>query len=188
MKAHPLADWLVVACDLPNLSTLTLQELIAAYQSESPRLTAYKNSGTGFPEPLCAIYPVGSNVQLIKLAQELDTFSPRKLLAEIGARLVDQTKPNILDNVNTEAENKLHFKKNDHQILYFAQLADLAGKTEKLEAGHLSRSPHNQLKADYQFPHRFDQRQVAINHQLSAHKTPLQDGDQIAFLPPMTGG
>ena len=76
------------------------------------------------------------------------------------------------------------------QILYFAQLADLAGKTE--ESRTLSEpSPaalYESLKAEYAFPHTFTQLQVAINHELSAHATALKDGDSIAFLPPMTGG
>ncbi|MGJ8638094.1 MAG: MoaD/ThiS family protein [Opitutaceae bacterium] len=76
------------------------------------------------------------------------------------------------------------------KILYFAQLADLAGRTEEtrsLENG----SPadlYAELKATHNFPHEFTQLQVAINHELSAHQTDLKDGDSIAFLPPMTGG
>lgn len=76
------------------------------------------------------------------------------------------------------------------QILYFAQLADLAGKPE--ESRRIDdASPaalYAELKAAYHFPHEFSQLQVAINHQLSAHQTALKDGDSIAFLPPMTGG
>lgn len=76
------------------------------------------------------------------------------------------------------------------KILYFAQLADLTGKTE--ETRTLSDpSPaqlYESLKAEYHLPHSFRQLQVAINHQLSAHETELKDGDEIAFLPPMTGG
>ncbi|MGJ8653842.1 MAG: MoaD/ThiS family protein [Opitutaceae bacterium] len=76
------------------------------------------------------------------------------------------------------------------KILYFAQLADLAGKTE--ESHELtSNSPaelYAELKAAYNFPHEFKQLQVAINHELSAHQAELKEGDSIAFLPPMTGG
>jgi len=76
------------------------------------------------------------------------------------------------------------------KILYFAQLADLAGKAE--ETRELKNSSvavlFEELKTDYRFPHEFKQLQVAINHQLSAHETGLQDGDTLAFLPPMTGG
>jgi len=76
------------------------------------------------------------------------------------------------------------------QILYFAQLADLAGKPEESRTIE-DASPstlYAALKETYHFPHEFTQLQVAINHQLSAHETALQDGDSIAFLPPMTGG
>jgi molybdopterin converting factor subunit 1 len=76
------------------------------------------------------------------------------------------------------------------KVLYFAQLADLAGKTE--ETRELSDSSpaalYEQVREAYNFPHTFKQLQVAINHELSAHETELKDGDNIAFLPPMTGG
>ncbi len=76
------------------------------------------------------------------------------------------------------------------KILYFAQLADLAGKTEESRTltDTSAERLYESLKAEYQFPHSFTQLQVAINHQLSAHETELNDGDEIAFLPPMTGG
>jgi sulfur-carrier protein len=76
------------------------------------------------------------------------------------------------------------------KILYFAQLADLAGKpeeTRELTNGEPA-SLYAKLKATYHFPHEFKQLQVAINHELSAHEAALKDGDTIAFLPPMTGG
>lgn len=76
------------------------------------------------------------------------------------------------------------------KVLYFAQLADLAGRTEESTelSGNAPEELYEILKTKYQFPHKFTQLQVAINHQLSAHETPLKDGDEIAFLPPMTGG
>lgn len=75
-------------------------------------------------------------------------------------------------------------------VLYFAQLADLAGKTEEsLELANSSPAAlYASVKERYNFPHDFDHLQVAINHELSAHGKSLQDGDSIAFLPPMTGG
>ena len=76
------------------------------------------------------------------------------------------------------------------KVIYFAQLADLAGKSEETRELNDS-SPaalYTEVSAAYNFPHEFKQLQVAINHQLSAHETELKDGDTIAFLPPMTGG
>ena len=76
------------------------------------------------------------------------------------------------------------------KVLYFAQLADLAGTDEEMRTldNSAPAALYAELKAAYGFPHEFNQLQVAINHQLSAHNQALQDGDNIAFLPPMTGG
>lgn len=76
------------------------------------------------------------------------------------------------------------------KVLYFAQLADLAARTEEtIEVNESSAEKlYVRLKETYHFPHDFKQLQVAINHSLSAHDTELNDGDEIAFLPPMTGG
>ena len=76
------------------------------------------------------------------------------------------------------------------KILYFAQLADLAGKAEEVRefSSITVKELYKQLAQEYQLPHKFSQLQVAVNHELCAHKKELHDGDSIAFLPPMTGG
>ena len=77
------------------------------------------------------------------------------------------------------------------KILYFAQLAELAQKTEEtrnFHAGKTVASLYAELQLAYNFPHEFAQIQVALNHQLSAHHSVLQPGDTLAFLPPMAGG
>ncbi|MFT5125909.1 MAG: molybdopterin synthase sulfur carrier subunit [Kiritimatiellia bacterium] len=75
-------------------------------------------------------------------------------------------------------------------ILYFGQLAELAGKPEEVRT--LTSDSLETLYADlskaYGFKHAFHQVQVAVNHELSAHDTALKDRDLITFLPPMSGG
>ena len=75
-------------------------------------------------------------------------------------------------------------------VLYFAQLSDLAErKAEQLETEESSPEKiYMYLKNKYTFPYDFESLQVAINHKLSAHHQILLDGDELAFLPPMTGG
>lgn len=104
MQTHPEAHWLVVACDLPNLSVDTLQYLIKQFKAKPPALTAYRSYYDDLPEPLCAIYPSGSDLPLIELAEEIGKFCPRKLLILKSAHLVDQLDPKSLDNINTSDE------------------------------------------------------------------------------------
>ncbi len=104
MRAHPDAHWLVLACDLPYLQTATLEKLIREFQKETPQLTAYRSTHDGLPEPLCAIYPSGSDAGLLALSQELGKSCPRKLLIVKEAALIDQDDPRSLDNINTAEE------------------------------------------------------------------------------------
>ncbi len=204
MAAHPEAHWLVVACDLPFLTKATLEKLLHAFRTTSPELVAYQSTHDQLPEPLCAIYPSGSDQELLRLARQSGRSCPRKLLIEMGARLITQDDPRSLDNINTLEEFEaivspavrssppIHpgHSLMDIRILYFAQLAELAGKSEETRSIE-DPSPaalYAQLQKEHGFPHDFATMQVAINHQLSAHETPLKQGDQIAFLPPMTGG
>lgn len=104
MRQHPEAHWLVLACDLPNLKTATLQTLIHAFEEAPPQLTAYRSTHDGLPEPLCAIYPAGTAPELQSLAKALGKQCPRKLLIVKEARLVEQADPRSLDNINTAEE------------------------------------------------------------------------------------
>lgn len=104
MRAHPEAHWLVVACDLPHLKQDTLETLIAHFEKGRPQLTAYRSSHDGLPEPLCAIYPAGSDDELLALARELGKSCPRKLLIVKEAELIAQEDPHSLDNINTAEE------------------------------------------------------------------------------------
>lgn len=104
MHAHPQGHWMVLACDLPYLKVDTLEKLIRSFQSEPQQLTAYRSSHDGLPEPLCAIYPAGSDAGLLALSRELGKSCPRKLLIVKEARLIDQDDPRSLDNINTAEE------------------------------------------------------------------------------------
>ncbi|MGZ0655187.1 NTP transferase domain-containing protein [Coraliomargarita sp. W4R53] len=106
MRAHPEAHWLVLACDLPYLQSVTLRKLIAEFRTATPQLTAYRSTHDGLPEPLCAIYPAGSDAGLLALSQELGKSCPRKLLIVKEAALVEQDDPRSLDNINTTEEYK----------------------------------------------------------------------------------
>jgi molybdenum cofactor guanylyltransferase len=102
LQAEPGADWLVTACDLPNLDRATLAFLLEHAPSDAP-LTAYRSAVDGLPEPLCALYRSGSEA-LIAPFVERGIFCPRKILIHNEAVLLDLPERDALLNVNTPGE------------------------------------------------------------------------------------
>ncbi len=99
MDEHPDADWLVVACDLPNIDAGTLRHLIDNRSANHP-FTAFTSSHDGLPEPLCAIYRAGTATILREFVDD-GVRCPRKILIRSDTHLIEQLDPRSLDNVNT---------------------------------------------------------------------------------------
>ena len=99
MTEHPAAAWLVIACDLPFLDRITLDNLLA--QRDPTKIaTAYRSSYDGKPEPLCAIYEAHAHLVLEDFFAN-DIRCPRKILMQTEPLLLDPVNPRALDNVNT---------------------------------------------------------------------------------------
>lgn len=98
-EAYPDADWIVVACDLPNVDESTLACLLEQTSTEHP-FTAFVSSHDGLPEPLCACYRAGSIAILREFADQ-GIVCPRKILIRSDTHLLEQPDPRALDNVNT---------------------------------------------------------------------------------------
>lgn len=99
MEQHPQADWLVVACDLPNIDRATIDFLLLHRSGEHP-FTAFRSAHDDLPEPLCALYAAGSDALLRQFVED-DMFCPRKMLIRSDTQLLVQPNPQSLDNVNT---------------------------------------------------------------------------------------
>jgi molybdopterin-guanine dinucleotide biosynthesis protein A len=99
MEEHPDVHWLVVACDLPNISDETITHLVKNCSADHP-FTAYVSSHDGLPEPLCAIYRAGSTGIIRRFAEE-GIHCPRKILIRSDTYLLEQADPRSLDNINT---------------------------------------------------------------------------------------
>ena len=99
MDEYPDADWLVVACDLPNIDTATLRFLIDNRSPDKP-FTAFTSSHDGLPEPLCAVYRHGTDT-ILRAFVESGIRCPRKILIRSDTCLIEQLDPRSLDNVNT---------------------------------------------------------------------------------------
>ena len=99
MEEHPDSDWLVVACDLPNINGETITHLLKNCSADHP-FTAYISSHDGLPEPLCAIYRA-SSIGIIQRFADEEINCPRKILIRSDTFLLEQTTPDSLDNINT---------------------------------------------------------------------------------------
>jgi len=99
MDSYPEVDWLVVACDLPNIDAQTISYLLEQRSAEKP-FTAYTSSHDGLPEPLCAVYASGSGA-IVKGFVADGIHCPRKMLIRSDSLLLTQPNPRALDNVNT---------------------------------------------------------------------------------------
>jgi molybdopterin-guanine dinucleotide biosynthesis protein A len=99
MDEYPAVDWLVIACDLPNIDAATLRYLIEHRSAEQP-FTAFRSSHDGLPEPLCAIYASGSDKRIREFVAD-GMVCPRKMLINSDTKLLRQPNPVALDNINT---------------------------------------------------------------------------------------
>lgn len=75
-------------------------------------------------------------------------------------------------------------------LQYFAILKDKRGEaretlqTEATTAAQL----YEELKSRYHFPLSTERLRVAINEEFSDMETPLQENDEIVYIPPVAGG
>lgn len=99
MDAFPEVDWLVVACDLPNIERSTLERLLAARDQRQP-FVAFRSSHDDLPEPLCALYLQGA-AAIVRGFVDEGSVCPRKMLIRSDTLLLEQPNPAALDNINT---------------------------------------------------------------------------------------
>ena len=216
LQAHPQVAWLVLACDLPFLDTATLQQLIAARDTQRPA-TAFRSNHDGKPEPLCAIYEPAS-------AHAIDHWiasgqrCPRGLLAASGIPLLELRSPHALDNVNTAAEyaaaqrqvgdgtvianvsasasagagasDRAPLAQRTFKVQYFALLREQAGRNEETVVSKAkdARELYEELRQTRNLKLRPEQLRVAINENFGDWSQLLHEGDAIVFLPPVAGG
>jgi len=99
MDKNADVSWLVVACDLPNIDDDTISGLLERHTNARP-FTAYSSSYDSLPEPLCAIYGIGSRSIVEGFVAE-GIKCPRKIMIRSDTQLLEQPHTGALDNINT---------------------------------------------------------------------------------------
>lgn len=198
-QAHPQAAWLVLACDLPFLSTATLSFLIA-HRAPGRLATAFRSRFDGKPEPLCAIYEPASREPLQQWIAAGNNC-PRAWLGTADVALLDLPEPAALDNVNTaeeyaaasaalEVSGPRGGALRSVSVRYFALLREQAGRSSEslLTAARDPQELYAQLQRERGL--RLEPRflRVAVNEEFADWNRELRAGDTVAFLPPVAGG
>ena len=77
-----------------------------------------------------------------------------------------------------------------YRILYFASLRDAAGRDSEdcVAATADARALYAQLRQQHGFVLDHERLRVAINGEFARWDRALADGDEVAFLPPVSGG
>lgn len=190
---HPGVAWLVMACDLPFATESALKHLIR-HRDPERMATAFRSTHDNLPEPLCAIWEPASR-SLVSAWIAAGKQCPRKLLINSNIVLLDQPEPSALDNVNTPeeyraAQQALAAPTIKLSIQYFAVFREQAGVSrETLETtARTAAGLYEELRKRHSFQLAPAQLKVAINTEFRDWQTPLADGDQVAFIPPVAGG
>ena len=102
MKLYSDVSWIVMACDLPFVSTKTLQTLINQ-RDPSKISTAFRSVHDGLPEPLCTIWEGHAYEKILEYFKK-GIQCPRKVLINSDIKLLEQLNPRWLDNVNDSKE------------------------------------------------------------------------------------
>ena len=77
-----------------------------------------------------------------------------------------------------------------YKLLYFASLADRAGRSEE-DRESSARNPrelYTEAMREHGFAFSTDRIRVAVNGSLAGWDQALSEGDEIVFLPPVSGG
>jgi molybdopterin-guanine dinucleotide biosynthesis protein A len=98
MDENADVNWLVMACDLPNVDSQTIAFLLDECSAQHPA-TAYASSHDGLPEPLCAIYRAEARAIIERFVAD-GIVCPRKMLINSHTHLLQQPNPAALHNIN----------------------------------------------------------------------------------------
>jgi len=114
MKEYPQANWLVIACDLPNITDETIQTLLTMRDPQKTA-TAYISTHDDLPEPLCAVWEAHAFDSILKLFNE-GVHCPRKVLIKSDTCLIQQKDPRWLNNINTLQEYERSKSRDRHDF------------------------------------------------------------------------
>lgn len=192
----PATPWLLIACDLPRLTSEAISTLLDAKVLDETQATAYQNPLDQQPEPLLALYQPSAQPILAETLAE-NRRCARNFLRSLNAKLLQPADPQLFLNLNRPEHldelahlNQHGVREKTVTVEYFAKLAAEANRDQ--ETLTTTAATLTGLWEEVGLQHRFslDQPQIkpAINDEFADWSTPIVEGQRIAFMPPFAGG
>jgi molybdopterin-guanine dinucleotide biosynthesis protein A len=100
-EKNPGVAWLIVACDLPLLTSKAFEALMLA-RDHSKAATVFSSPVDGRPEPLCAIYEPDTLARFRDRVEQGGKPSPRDFLMDEALKFVELPDTDALLNINTQ--------------------------------------------------------------------------------------
>lgn len=191
LALRPGRAFLVVAVDQPLLDSALLATLVEA-RDAAVHATCFLDSDGALPDPTCALYeptfaeaaaPWASQGRGCPRKVLLNT--PSKVLPSPGARLRDADSPEERAALSSLLESSMTI-----ELHHFAMVRERAGvATESVITSAVDLAAlWDETRARLSLPFERTSFRAVRNDEFAPWDTPLRDGDQVAFLPPVSGG
>lgn len=194
-KKFPTKSFMVLACDMPFFDEKAACALLAMRQSDK-LATVFENE-RGLLEPLAGIYEPSLMPDLLQ-AWSQNRFCMRQILSELPVARIKPFDQQWLRNINEESELKSlkalnasidpAFKK--VSISFYASLRQQAQRSnqELFSSAETLLELYHEIARLHAFKDDPYSLRFAKNERLVTPSEPLEDGDRIVFIPPVSGG
>ena len=194
--AHsPECHWLVLACDLPNVTADDLRRLVENRQ-DTKDVVCYLNPYDSVPEGHCTLYAPAAKGALDQMLAS-DSRCLRSFLESLVRRDLTADRSNILNNLNYPedfeewlAQQEGEATEKQVTVEYYAKLrleAGCASEVVSTTAVTLA-GLWEECRMRHRLSTKLPQMKPAINNAFTPLNQPFNDGDLIAFMPPFVGG
>jgi molybdenum cofactor guanylyltransferase len=188
--AHePRAAWLVLACDLPFVTSSLLEGLASAWRGQP--FFAYASASEGLPEPLCAIYGPEA-LPILRRHAAAGRFCPRRIMIDERAHLLPLpgNASGALANINTPGDLSADPGGKCVRVAWFGRLAEARGLREEDVRTTAGTAIGFLRELEERHALGLDEAtvRVAVNDEFAAIDQPLCHGDKVVFLTPFSGG
>ncbi len=102
-EAYPEVAWLVLACDLPLLTSDGLKDLVKN-RDYNKLATSFSSKDSGLPEPLIAIWEPAALKAAKKYLETAQSSCPRKFLINSPITLVEPKSEQEIYNANSQED------------------------------------------------------------------------------------